>query len=234
MSRKIKFSLLLVALLCPALTLQVSGQSNVNLLPLVEANLVRNTGMIYLVVPGPLNGVAGQGKYFMVFYVGIVSPSNGVANHAHGMIIVSQSGGLYTVVPTLPYWDSSAGRVVMSYMSQPALSFGEANKIFFTRHDIENWYRSFNVALSMLPATVPEFQTVMGNNRNYEITLMSPRDLKELSQWDKLYGVEPVISDVVAVENLESLLSGILFVTSVLFGVSLWGVFIGSFEKGYV
>jgi hypothetical protein len=114
----------------------------------------------------------------------------------------------------------------------PDLARGEDNLIFYTRHDVENWYRSFNVALDLLPSTLAEFRAVMGNNRDYQFTLMPPRNQEELTQWDDLFGVEPPLPPVVGAFN-PALLQPVLFFVCVAFGSCLFGAFTDSFEKGW-
>ena len=106
--------------------------------------------------------------------------------------------------------------------------------IFYTRHDVENWYQSFNVALEMLPSTLAEFQAVMGNSRDYQFTLMPPRDQDDLPLWNDLFGIEPPCPPVAPElsPNVPPLLRGILFLLCVACGACFFGSFMDSFEKG--
>ena len=97
--------------------------------------------------------------------------------------------------------------------------------IFYTRHDVENWYQSFNVALEILPSTLAEFQAVMGNSRDYQFSLMSPRDVNELALWNDFFGIDlfeielhcpSVVSGLSP--NVPPLLRGILFLLCVACG----------------
>ena len=190
--------------------------------------------MIYLIVPGLLNREVGQGEYYLVFYVGVMSPSSGVASHTHGMLAVRRNSGMFSIVTSIPIRDSNTNTIVMVTPFAPLLSRGNDNLIFYTRHDVENWYRSFNIALGVLPVTLSEFQAVMGNSRNYQFTLMSPRDENELTLWNDFFETAlPYPSDVsVLSPNVPSLLRGVLFFLCMVCGACFFGCFIDSFEKG--
>ncbi|MCL2120405.1 MAG: hypothetical protein FWH27_18480, partial [Planctomycetaceae bacterium] len=123
----------LAALVCLVCASPAWSQSGASLMQLVESNLVRNTGMIYLIVPGPLNDEPGQGEYYLVFYVGVVSPSPGIASHTHGMITVSRNNGMFTVVSTIPSRDPVTDNITMSTPFAPDRSRGDDNLIFYTR-----------------------------------------------------------------------------------------------------
>jgi hypothetical protein len=71
----------------------------------------------------------------------------------------------------------------------------------------------------------------MGNNRDYQMTFLQPRNLDDLLLWDELYEVEPSLPPVVGAFNI-ALLQVILFFVCVAFGVCLFDTFIDSFEKG--
>jgi hypothetical protein len=128
MFRKFAFATLpCLVLLCFVLTSPLWGQSNASLISLIETNLVRNSGMIYMIVPAPLNDEPGQGEYYLVFYVGVVSPSPGVTAQTHGMTAVQQSNGVFSAVPTVPVRDSVTGNIVMTMPFAPDLLRGDDN-----------------------------------------------------------------------------------------------------------
>jgi hypothetical protein len=226
--------ILLSALLCLAFAFPLFGQSNVSLMRLVETNLVGGSGMIYLIVPAPLNGEAGQGEFFLVFYLGVVNPSSGIANHHHGLLAVERSGGVFTVVSSVPVRDKLTGNVFLLPPFFPDLSLGDVNLIFYRWRDVENFYRCFNDALGMLPKTLTEFQQLIGNNRDYQFTLLSLRDFSVLEQWQEFYqvGGGGEIVYVGMSENTPALLSCLIFGLSMVFGCCLFGSFISSLEKG--
>jgi hypothetical protein len=225
------FKLSLAALLFFGLTSLSWGQSNASLTRLIETNLVAGSGLIYLIVPAPLNHTIGQGEYYLVFYVGIVSASPGVVSHVHGMLAVRQSNAVFNVVSTIPVRDSNTGNIIMTTPFIPDLARGDGNKIFYTRDDVEHWYKSFNMALQMLPSTLAEIQAVMGNNRDYQMSFLQPRNLNDLLLWDDFFEIEPPCPPVVGALNV-AFLQVILFFVCVVFGVCLFDSFIDSFEKG--
>jgi len=221
----------LAALLCFGLTLQSWGQSNASLTRLIETNLVAGSGLIYQVIPCPLNNEPGQGEYYLVFYVGVASPSPGVVSHTHGMMAVQQRNAAFNVVSTIPVRDAVTGNVLMVTPFAPSLIRGDDNKLIYTRDDVEHWYKSFNTALQMLPSTLAEFQAVMGNNRDYQMPFLQPRNPGELVLWDDLFEVEPPCPPGTGTLNI-AFLQVILFFVCVVFGVCLFDIFIDSFEKG--
>jgi hypothetical protein len=206
---------------------------------LIEINLVQNTALIYLIVPGLLNGQPGQGEYYLVFYMGVASSSPGVARHVSGFIAVQQVGAIYSVVSSIPCRDAS-GNVIMVSPFPPDLLRGHENDLLYSHNDIVSWVKAYNVVLNMLPWTLSEFQAVMGNNRDYQMTFLPFRDVteveKELEQWDEFFNIEPPCppdgSDLSP--NVPPLLCCVLFFLCMACGACLFGSFINSFEKRYV
>ena len=234
MSRKI-FVASLLCLVCSPLAW---CQSNVSLTCLIETNLVQNTALIYLIVPGSLNHEPGQGEYYLVFYMGLENPSPGVARHVSGFVAVQQVGAVYTVVSSIPCRDVS-GNVIMIPPFPPDLSRGDDNSLLYSKTDILMCVRSYNVVLNMLPWSLSEFQAVMGNNRDYQMTFLPFRDEleveKELEQWDEFFDDNPgdrppIVGGVSA--NVPVLLRGVLFFLCIACGACFFGSFIDSFEKG--
>ena len=228
------WKILPVALLCCAFVPGAFGQSNVSLTRLIETNLVQNTSLIYLIVPGKLNSEPGNGEYYLVFYMGVASPSPGVVAQVSGFVAVEQTGAVYTVVSSVPCRDS-LGNVVMIPPFAPDFSLGDDNFLLYSKTDILMWVKSYNVVLNMLPWTLAEFQAVMGNNRDYEMHFLPFRDMteieKELEQWDEVFGEEPpVIGGLSAL--VEPMLGATLFFLCMTVGACLFGTFMDSFEKG--
>ena len=123
----------ITALLCLVSTLSALGQSNVSLTRLIETNLVQNTALIYLIVPGGLNGQPGQGEYYLVFYMGVASPSPGVVSQVSGFVAVQQVGAVYTVVSAIPCRDSF-GKIITVPPFPPDLSRGDENSLLYSRY----------------------------------------------------------------------------------------------------
>jgi hypothetical protein len=229
--------MIITALLCLVCTSMVRSQSNVSLMRLVEMKLVPGSGRIYLIVPGPLNDEQGQGEYYFVFYIGIVNPSPGIVQQTHGMLTVQRANGVFAVVSTVPCRDTETGNVVMRTPFTPDLSLGNDNLIFYRWRDVENWYRCFNDALGMLPSTLSEFQLMIGNNRDYQFTLLSSRNFDELDTWQEFFEVEPPYPPEPPIivgfsANSPHLLCCILFVICFACGACFFDTFIDSFEKG--
>ena len=233
MSRKI----FVAALLCLVGSPLAWCQSNVSLTRLIETNLVQNTALIYLIIPGQLNGQLAQGEYYLVFYMGVASPSPGVARHVSGFVAVQQVGAVYTVVNAIPCRDTS-GSVVMVPVFVPDLSRGDDNSLLYSKTDILMWVKSYNVVLNMLPWSLAEFQAVMGNNRDYQMTFLPFRDVleveKELDQWNEFFNdnIDNPPGDGDLSANVPVLLRGVLFFLCVACGAFFFGSFIDSFEKG--
>ena len=89
----------------------------------------------------------------------------------------------------------------------------------------------------MLPWSLVEFQAIMGNNRDYQMTFLPFRDLtvveKELEQWNVFFDdgdLPPVDGDLSP--NVPVLLRGLLFFLCVACGACFFGSFIESFERG--
>ena len=170
--------------------------------------------------------------------MGIASPSPGVVQQVSGFVAVRQNNAVYTVVNAIPCRDVS-GNVIMVPPFPPDLSRGDENFLLYSKTDILMWVKSYNVVLNMLPWNLTEFQAVMGNNRDYEMTFLPYRDMteldKELEQWNDFFddnpdNPPPVIGDLSP--NVPPLLRGILFFLCVACGVCFFGSFMDSFEKG--
>ncbi|MCL2118578.1 MAG: hypothetical protein FWH27_09155 [Planctomycetaceae bacterium] len=86
----------------------------------------------------------------------------------------------------------------------------------------------------MLPSTLAEFQAVMGNSRDYQFSLMLPRDENELALWNDLFEMDPPCPpDVPDLSpNVPPLLRGILFLLCMTCGACFFGTFMDSLEKG--
>jgi len=229
--------LLLSALLCLLFPSLAWCQSNVSLTRLIETNLIQNTALIYLIVPGQLNSQPGQGEYYLVFYMGLENPSPGIARHVSGFVAVQQVGAVYTVVSSIPCRDVS-GNVIMIPPFPPDLSRGDENYLLYSRNDIVCWVKAYNVVLNMLPWSLAEFQAVMGNNRDYQMTFLPFRDVleveKELDQWNEFFNdnIDNPPGDGDLSANVPALLRGVLFFLCVACGAFFFGSFIDSFEKG--
>ena len=182
---------LVVALLCLCFPSLSWCQSNVSLTRLIETNLVQNTALTYLIIPGRLNGQPGQGEYYLVFYMGVASPSPGVVQQVSRFVAVEQVGAVYTVVSSMPCRHPLTGSVVMVPSFPPDLSRGDENYLLYSHNDIVSWVKAYNVVLKMLPWSLAEFQAVMGNNRDYQMTFLSFRDVteveNELEQWNDFF-----------------------------------------------
>ncbi|MCL2622886.1 MAG: hypothetical protein FWD31_04380 [Planctomycetaceae bacterium] len=231
MSRKILLAALF-CLVCPPLAW---CQSNVSLTRLIETNLVQNTALIHLIIPGQLNGQPGQGEYYLVFYMGVASPSPGVVNQVSGYVAVEQDGAVYSIVSSIPCRDSS-GNVIMVPPFPPDLSRGNENYLLYSRNDIVSWVKAYNVVLNMLPWNLAEFQAVMGNSRDYQMTFLSFRDVsdveKELGKWNEFFDNNPPPGVGYLSPNVPVLLRGVLFFLCVAVGACFFRSFIDSFEKG--
>jgi len=232
MCRKI----LVAALLCLVCSPPAWCQLNVSLTRLIETNLVQNTALIYLIIPGRLNGQPGQGEYYLVFYMGVASPSSGVVHQVTGFVAIQQVGAVYTMVSSTPCRHPVTGSVIMVPPFPPDLSRGDENYLLYCKTDILMWVKSYNVVLNMLPWSLSEFQAVMGNNRDYQMTFLPFRDLteveNELEQWNVFFDDDPpsVIGNLSP--NTFVLLRGVLFFLCMACGACFFGSFIESFEKG--
>jgi len=234
-------NVLLSALLCLVCSPLAWCQSNVSLTRLIETNLVQNTALIYLIVPGPLNDEPGNGEYYLVFYMGVASPSPGVVQQVSGFVAVEQTGAVYSVVSSIPCRHPDTDQIIMVPPFPPDLSKGDENFLLYSKTDIMRWIKSYNVVLNMLPWNLSEFQAVTGNNRDYDMTFLSFRDMteieQELEQWDEIFDDEigdlpPVVFGDLS-PGVPAFLRILLFVVCMLCGVCLFENFMDSFEKGF-
>ena len=232
--------ILLSALLCLVCSPLSWCQSYVSLTRLIETGLVQHTAIPYLIVPAKLNGEPGQGKYYLVFYMGVASPSSGVVSQVSGYVAVERADGVYTVVNSIPCRDGE-GNVVMVSPFVPDVSRGDENFLLYTKAEISQWVRSYNVVLTMLPWSLSEFQAVMGNNRQYEMIFLAYRDTleleNELEQWDDFFddgGVDPspIISGDLSA-GTPYYLKAFLFFICVLCGMGFFRSFMESFEGSF-
>ena len=233
---------LVVALLCLCFPSLSWCQSNVSLTRLIETNLVQNTALTYLIIPGRLNGQpglpvgqTGQGKYYLVFYMGLENPSPGVVQQVSGFVAVQQTNAVYSVVSSTPCRHPVTGSVIMVPPFPPDVSRGDENFLLYSHNDIVSWVKAYNVVLKILPWSLAEFQAVMGNSRDYQMTFLPFRDVteveNELEQWNEFFDDNPPIIGNLS-PNVPVLLRGVLFFLCMACGACFFGSFIESFEKG--
>jgi len=122
------------------------------------------------------------------------------------------------------------------------VSRGDENFLLYTKTEISQWVRSYNVVLMMLPWSLSEFQVVMGNNRQYEMIFLAYRDTleleNELEQWDDFFDdgddddLPPIISGDLSTGTFYYL-KALLFFICVLCGMGFFSSFMESFEGSF-